>query len=139
MKSTCVSTSQRTMPLTVLPRRAQRPPGGTRLPLPARYRGWFDVSVPRASRLSLDELEPGVRAEPAPRLRGGAAVREDDVCGEVVRAANQRRAHAVGVDRHAALLELTDLLGGEPAGDDDLHPLEAVTVERLAHARDQPS
>ena len=39
--------------------------------------------------------------------------------GEVVRAADQRRADAVGVDRHAVALELADLLDGEAAGDDD--------------------
>src|SRR5262249_60701389 len=64
--------------------------------------------------------------------RGGTAVLEPAVGGEMVRAADQRGADAVGVDGDAALLELADLLDREPARDDDLDPLEAVAVERVA-------
>ena len=56
-----------------------------------------------------------------------------DVGREVVVAAQQRRADAVGVDRHAEALEVADLLGREAARADDLHALVAGGVERLAH------
>jgi protein-L-isoaspartate(D-aspartate) O-methyltransferase len=45
------------------------------------------------------------RCSRAPTLRARAPVDEHDVGGEVVGAADQRRAHAVGVDRHARGLE----------------------------------
>src|SRR5205807_7435574 len=86
---------------------------------------------------SLDELESRVRPETAAGLGRRAAVREDDVGGEVVRAADQRRADAVGINGNAPLLELADLLRGEAAGDDDLDPLEAVSIERVAHVPHQ--
>src|SRR3954468_18276928 len=74
-------------------------------------------------------LAAGLRARPAVHL--------DDVGREVVVAAQQRRAHAVGVDWHAALLEGRDLVDGEATGDDDAHALVAGGVERLADLLDQ--
>src|SRR4051794_10675115 len=74
-KSTCVSTSQRTRAAT-----------GTRVAATAR-------------RLSLgDELEPRVRPAAAADLRRRLAIRHHDVAGEVVRAADEGGADAVGVD-----------------------------------------
>src|SRR2546429_3884391 len=66
------------------------------------------------------------------------SVGQHDVGGEVVRAADQRGADAVGVDGNASLLELADLLDGEAPGDDDLDPLESVAVESLADLADEP-
>ena len=57
------------------------------------------------SQRSDDALEPRVGPLPAPDLRAGPAVDHDDVGREVVGAADQRRADAVGVDRHAVGLE----------------------------------
>src|SRR6185369_7183473 len=94
-------------------------------------------SPPRRTRL-LDPLEPRVRAVAAADLRGGLAVGQDDVAGEVVRAADQRRADAVGVNRDALLLERADLVDVEAAGDDDPDLPEALAVERLAHLPDEP-
>src|SRR5437660_3191307 len=132
MKSTCVSTSQRTVPLTTFA--LQPPPRGPPRPLRAGYPRKFRALVPKACRKSLDELEPLVRAEAAADLRRLAPVCEHDVGGEVVRAADERRADAVRVDRHAPLLELADLLDGETTRGDDLHVLEPVGIERVAHA-----
>ena len=70
-------------------------------------------------------------------LRRREAVREDDVGGEVVVAADERRADAVGVDRDVLRLELADPVDVEAARDDDLHALEAVLVERVAHLPDE--
>ena len=47
----------------------------------------------------VDQLEPGILAVATPDLRGRAAVGDDDVGGEVVLAADERRADAVRVDR----------------------------------------
>ncbi len=49
----------------------------------------------------------------------------------------ERRADAVRVDRHAALLERADPLDVEAARDDDLHVVEALRVETRAHLLDQ--
>ena len=76
-------------------------------------------------------LEARVRAVLAPDLRARPAVDHHDVGGEVVGAADQRRADAVGVDGHAGRLERADALGGEAAGDDDLH----VSGSRARRAR----
>ena len=62
---------------------------------------------------------------------------QDDVGGEVVVAADERRADAVGVDRDVLRLELADALDVEAAEDDDLHALEAVLVESVAHLADR--
>src|SRR6266508_2760865 len=55
-----------------------------------------------------------------------------------VEAADERRADAVRVDGCARRLELADLLDREAPRGDDLHALEAVSVERLAHLPYQP-
>src|SRR6185369_10028612 len=89
------------------------------------------VSTSQSARTLGNEFETGIRAEAAAHLRRFAAVREHDVAREVVRAADQRRTDAVGVDRHAGLLERLDPLHREAARDDDPHPLEAVAVERV--------
>src|SRR5205823_12149487 len=86
----------------------------------------------------LDELDARVGAEAPAHLGGGASVRHDDVGREVVLAADQGRTDAVGVDRNAAALELTDPLRVEATGSDDLHLLEPVPVERLPHLPDEP-
>src|SRR6266404_3332448 len=67
------------------------------------------AGIVRASR---NELEPRALAITPAELPGRPSIREDDVGSEVVRAANEGRADAVGVDRHAAGLELADLLDG---------------------------
>src|SRR6266508_4328408 len=84
------------------------------------------------------QLHPRVGPVPAADLRGRKAVRQDDVRGEVVLAANQRRADAVGVDGDTPGLELADALGVEPSGNDDLDPLEARFVEPVAHLAPEP-
>src|SRR5215211_3334972 len=81
----------------------------------------------------LDLFQPLVRPVAAPDLRARATVRQHDVGREVVRAADERRADPVGVHRDAARLELADPSGVEAAGHDDLHALETVAVERVAH------
>src|SRR5689334_1227232 len=107
MKSTCVSTSQRTIPLTAAPL------GGAREPLETRYRGSRDPWEARLCRKSVDQLEARVRPEATAHLRRRAAVGQHDVGGEVVCAADQRRADAVCVDGYAVPLELADLLDRE--------------------------
>src|ERR1035437_3417876 len=62
-----------------------------------------------------DELEPRVLAMAAPELRRRPPVGHPDAARKIFRAANERRADAVRVDRHASLLELGDLRNGEPA------------------------
>src|SRR5512132_1773646 len=79
------------------------------------------------------QLHPWVRPVPAADLRGGEAVRQDDVRREVVLAPDQRRADPVGVNRNAPGLELTDALGVEPTGSHDPDPLEARFVERVSY------
>src|SRR3954463_9588777 len=83
---------------------------------------WFEALVG-------PDLAAGLRARPAVHL--------DDVGREVVVAAQQRRAHAVGVDRDAAGLEVADLVDREAARGDDAHALVTGGVERLADPLDQ--
>src|SRR5690349_14970694 len=92
--------------------------------------GWMSMSG--------DELEARVVAVVASDLRRREAVRDDDVAGEVVGAADERRADAVGVDRHVVILELADLLGGEASGYDDAHALVPAVVEGVPHLPDEP-
>ena len=63
----------------------------------------------------------GLGRSSRPTFAHGRPSTIDDVGGEVVRAADQRRPDAVGVDRHAGRLEGADPLGVEAAGDDDPH------------------
>src|ERR1700758_5147978 len=74
----------------------------------------------------------------APELCRGTSVGQDDIRGEVIGSADERRPDAVGIDRHAALLEDADLLGGEAAGGDDPHTAEAAGVERIPHLAYEP-
>src|SRR5919197_1073117 len=83
------------------------------------------------------ELQARVRPEGAADLRRGEPVRENDVGCEVVFAADERGADAVGIDGNAAPLERTDLLGVEAPRDHDLDPLEAVFVQSLANLPDE--
>src|SRR4051794_40521676 len=78
-------------------------------------------------------LQPATFAEAATDLGRGEPVGEHDVAGEVVLAADERRADAVGVDGDAPLLEGADLLRVETARGDDLDALEAVLVKSVAH------
>jgi len=96
------------------------------------------MSSQRAGVTGWTSLQPRVVAQPPPELAGRLPVRHDDVGGEVVGAADERGADAVGVHRDAPLLEVTDLLHGEAAGDDDPHVTEACGVERVAHPPDEP-
>ena len=74
----------------------------------------------------------GLGRSSRPTLPPGPAVDHHHVGREVVRAADQRGADAVGVDRHVLGLELADAVGGEAAGDDDLHVAVAGGVEPFA-------
>src|SRR5205807_10624630 len=85
-----------------------------------------------------DEHEPRIRLVAPSDLCRRTTIREHDVRGEVVVAADQRRTDTVGVDRDALLLELADLADGETSGDDDLQPFEAVRVECVAHLAHEP-
>jgi hypothetical protein len=84
------------------------------------------------------ELHSGVGPVPAADLRGGEAIRQDDVRGEVVLAPDQRRADAVGIDWDTSGLELADALDVESSRSDDLDPLETRLVERIAHLVHEP-
>ena len=79
--------------------------------------------------------EARVRAVLAPDLRARPAVDHHDVGGEVVGAADQRRADAVGVDGHARRLEGADALGVEAARDDDPHVLVAAPASSASRTR----
>src|SRR5712692_3666188 len=115
MKSTWVSTSQRMRAST------------TSLLPTARVE-------PRPLR---DRLEPRILAVVPSHLRRRHPVRDHDVAREIVRAANERRADAVGVDRDALVLEFADLRLAEAAGRDDPHVRVARGVERVAHLPDE--
>src|SRR5687767_1009969 len=80
-----------------------------------------------------------IRLDVAPTgLREVFAVQADDVRGVVeARAVNERRAHAVDVDRHAERLEAPDLLRVEASGRDDPHVPVPGLVERGAQQLDQ--
>ena len=65
------------------------------------------------------QVQPRVRVEPAADLRARLAVDDHDIGRVVVRASDQRRADAVGVNRHAVALERADPLGVEASGHDD--------------------
>src|SRR3954451_9419043 len=93
---------------------------------------WTSLASAISIRSLGDRLQPRIGPQLAADLGGWHALEADDVGGEVEGAAQQRRADAVGVDRSAGLLEALDLLGGEAAGDDDLHLLVAGGVQRLA-------
>src|SRR4051812_39580158 len=93
---------------------------------------WMSLASAISIRSLGDRLQPRVRSQLAADLGSGFPLEADDVGGEVEGAAQQRRADAVGVDRGADLLEAFDLLGGEAAGDDDLHLLVAGVVEGVA-------
>src|SRR4051794_6054577 len=84
-----------------------------------------------------NRLEAWVGGGLAADLRVRLAVDEDDVGGEVVRPADQRRADAVRVDRHALRLELADALRVESSRGDDLDLLVAGVVERPADLADE--
>ena len=94
----------------------------------------FIGTEPRITQLSRAGDSASMTGRP---LRTGSAVDEHDVGGEVVVAPDQRRADAVGVDRHARGLELADPLGVEAAAGDDPHVGEAGGVERRADLLDQ--
>src|SRR5438105_6895926 len=94
----------------------ERPAARTGRPDPATARALRDE--PQGSR---HRLEPRVLAVAAPDLRRRLPVGDHDVAGEVVGAADERRADAIGVDRHALVLELADLRLGEATAGDDAH------------------
>src|SRR5258706_5957635 len=85
----------------------------------------------------LDPFEAGIWPVGASDFRDRLAVDQDDVGGEVVLPTQERRADAVGVDRHLASLELADPLRGEAARDDDLDALVTRVVKRLAYLANQ--
>src|SRR5207237_5350822 len=84
------------------------------------------------------EFKPRVLAQPPPELARRLPVSHDDVCLEVVRAADERGADTVSVHRHAALLEQTDLVHGEASGGVDPNVTEAVGIEHITHHREAP-
>src|SRR4051812_11684202 len=108
----------------------ESPPADNVVSVPARAAVACPIngSLPRLGRPS-NRLQPGVRPQLAADLAGGPTVGHHDIGGEVVRAADQRRADAVRVDRHAGGLELADAVGGEAAGADDADVAEPVGVE----------
>src|SRR5919109_104241 len=107
--------------------------------LPRKSTIW---STPALIGLGGEDLKHELEARVGPvrpaDLGRGQSVGEDDVGGEVVLAANERRADAVRVDGHLAMLEGTDLLRVEAARGDDLDPFEAVFVQSLANLPDEP-
>src|SRR5437899_5314410 len=101
-----------------------------------------NAAVARASRHPLRHCrdarsrhgrEALIRPQLATDLRARTAIHLDHVSSEVVLAAQQRGAHAVGIHRHAGGLEAGDALVIEAARDDDLHVRKAGGVELLAH------
>src|SRR3954463_1367678 len=94
---------------------------------------WMSLASAISIRSLGDRLQPRVGPQFAADLGTGLALQADDVGGEVEGAAQERGADAVGVNRRPGLLEAADLLGGEAAGDDDLHLLVAGVVQGLAH------
>src|SRR5438552_1730432 len=118
MKSTCVSTSQRTGPLTAAPT------GGAREPLEKRYRGNRDPWETRLCRKSIDQLEARVRPVATTDLRRRAAVREHDVADhryvEIRRRPSsdlRRRQHRVpAVGRNQRVRHRADSLATPPRG-----------------------
>src|SRR4051794_34464150 len=84
-----------------------------------------------------DAFQAGVGPDLGADLRARLPIDLDDVGGEVVLAAQQRRAHAVRVDRHALGLEAPDLVSREAAGDDDVDVAVAGVVERGADLLDE--
>src|SRR3954470_20746170 len=85
-----------------------------------------EARATRAGAESLDAAEARVRVLAAPDLRHGAAVHAHDVGREVVRAAQQRRPDAIGVDGRTRRLERGDLRRVEAARDDDPRMLVAL-------------
>ena len=90
-----------------------------------------------ARRRSTGPVRAAGWARSPPDLGARPAVEQHDVGGEVVLAADQRGADAVGVDGDVGGLELADPRGGEAAADDDLDVGEAGAVERAADLLDQ--
>src|SRR5439155_23406764 len=86
---------------------------------------------------SYDRLDARVLPVVAADLRGGHAVPDDDVAGEVVGAADERRADTVRIDRDALPLEARDLLCREATRGDDAHLLVARRIERVADLPDE--
>src|SRR5262245_12561248 len=85
----------------------------------------------------LDTLQPWVGTEGAADFGARIPFDPHDVGGEVEAPLEEARPHAVHSHRNAFIFELSDLLDAEAAGDDDLHPLEALAVERPAHVPDE--
>src|SRR4051812_46388575 len=86
---------------------------------------WMSLASAITIRSLGDRLQPRIGPQLAADLCARLTLEADDVGREVEGAAQERRADAVGVDRRPGLLEALDLLGGEAAGDDDLHVLVA--------------
>src|SRR5262245_26973943 len=87
---------------------------------------WIDE--PGAVTL-LDALQPWVGTEGAADLGARFPFDLHDIGGEVEAPLEETRPHAVHIHRNALIFELSDLLDTEAAGDDDLHPLEALAIE----------
>src|SRR4051794_13774791 len=96
------------------------------------------MRVIRLARSSRHRFEPRVLAKPAADLCRRLAVCDHDVSGEIVRAADERRADAVRVHGDTLLLEEADLLHVEAARRDDAQSLVPARVERLANFPDEP-
>src|SRR3954451_3766288 len=121
---------RRSAPRAAAPRAGRRARGAPRA-------GALRAPRPGGRGRLADRLEPRVGPVLTPDLRARAAVDQHDVGGEVVGAADQRRADPVGVDRHLRRLEGADPLGVEAAGGDDRDVAEAVAVELLADEVDE--
>src|SRR3954462_8587550 len=100
-----------------------------------RRRGHYPIWVgamaaaPALAEALRGPLEPLVGAVLAPDLRARLALHQHDLGGEVVRAAQERRAGPGRVAGPAGPLEPADAVGGEAAGHDDLPALVPRLVE----------
>src|SRR5689334_2061403 len=128
MKSCCVSTSQKMVPLIVQSLQWCLVRG-------TWYLGMANTPTHHAPSTTylLDHLlQPRIRLVLPPHLGARLPLVHHHVGGEVEAPLEKRAADAVGIDRHAEPLELADLLDREAAGDHDLHVAEPLGIQGAA-------
>src|SRR6058998_1727382 len=81
-------------------------------------------------------FQPRIRPVRSAHLGARLALKHHDIGREIEATLEQARTHAVRVYRHVLLLELPDLLNGEATRDDDLHLLEALSVQSATDVPD---